>query len=96
MAESDGTVIAFPWPEEEFRATGLARPAGYAMRFGHSGDRAAAEAARAGADYIVRASGFGKDNVDPAARRVIIGVHVATRADADGLAAREPCYMVAR
>ena len=74
-SSSDEAVIAFLWPEDEFRATGLARPAGYAMRFGHSGDRAAAEAACAGADYIVYASGFGRVDkalldLAPAARLV--------------------------
>ncbi len=74
-SSSAGAVIAFLWPEEEFRATGLARPVGYEMRFGHSGDRAAAEAACAGADYIVYASGFGRVDralldLAPAARLV--------------------------
>lgn len=53
-------VIAFLWPEQDFEATGLERPPGYAMRFGHAGDRSAAEAACTGADYIVVASGFGR------------------------------------
>jgi phosphoglycerate dehydrogenase-like enzyme len=74
-SNSAETVIAFMWPEEEFRATGLARPDGYEMRFGHSGDRAAVEAGCAGADYIVFASGFGRVDkalldLAPAARLV--------------------------
>ncbi len=52
-------MIAFLWPEEEFRATGLTAPDGWRMRFGASADRPATEAACAGADYIICASGFG-------------------------------------
>jgi len=54
-----GGRIAFFWPEEDFRATGVEAPAGFEMRFARSGDRAAMEAAADGADYIVAASGFG-------------------------------------
>jgi phosphoglycerate dehydrogenase-like enzyme len=59
-----GTVIAFLWPEADFAATGVAAPAGAVLRFGHATDRAQAEAAVAGADYIVTASGFGAIDAD--------------------------------
>jgi phosphoglycerate dehydrogenase-like enzyme len=52
-------VIAFLWPEADFRAAGLAVPAGFSIRFGRAAVRAEAEAACDGADYIVAASGMG-------------------------------------
>ncbi len=52
-------LIAFLWPEAEFRATGLAVPEGFVMRFGHASVRAEVEKAAAGADYILIGSGFG-------------------------------------
>ncbi len=51
--------IAFVWAEQEFRSTGLAVPDGYSIRFGRANLRDEAEAAVAGADYIVTGSGFG-------------------------------------
>ena len=51
--------IAFLWPEEEFRATGLNNPPGYNIRFGRGGVREEAEAACNGANYILSASGSG-------------------------------------
>jgi len=51
--------VAFLWPEEDFRATGLAVPDGYRLHFGRGAVREEAEAACDGADYIVLASGFG-------------------------------------
>ncbi|MBL28434.1 MAG: dehydrogenase [Rhodospirillaceae bacterium] len=53
-------VIAFFWPEEDFRLSGVQPPEGYEMRFARGGDRAAMEAAVTGADYLVAASGFGQ------------------------------------
>jgi (S)-sulfolactate dehydrogenase len=52
-------VIAFLWPEADFRATGLEVPAGFTIRFGRAAVRAEAEAACDDADYIVTASGMG-------------------------------------
>ena len=51
--------IAFLWPEEEFRATGLKDLPGYNIRFGRAGVRREAEAACQGVHYILSASGFG-------------------------------------
>lgn len=60
MAEPATKSIAFLWPESDFRATGIAVPDGYALRFGAANDRALLEANCAGADYIIAASGFGQ------------------------------------
>ena len=51
--------IAFLWPEEEFRATGLYNPPGYKIRFGRAGIREETEATCSGADYILSPSGSG-------------------------------------
>lgn len=52
-------LIAFLWPEVDFRATGLAVPDGFAIRFGRATVRAEVEAGATGADYILIGSGFG-------------------------------------
>ncbi len=52
--------VAFLWPEADFRATGLAPPPGYELYFGQAAVRAEAEAACAGAAFIITASGFGR------------------------------------
>ncbi|MDP6516483.1 MAG: NAD(P)-dependent oxidoreductase [Alphaproteobacteria bacterium] len=54
------TVIAFLWPEADFRAAGVPAPDGAAMRFAFAGDRAAVEAACEGAACIVIPSGAGR------------------------------------
>lgn len=53
-------LIAFLWPEADFRATGLAVPDGFAIRFGRATVRAEVEAGADGADYILIGSGFGR------------------------------------
>lgn len=61
--------LAFLWPQEDFRATGLAVPAGFAIRFGRAAVPEEAAAACVGVDYIVTGSGFGyisKDILDTA------------------------------
>ena len=51
-------LIAFLWPEADFRATGLDVPDGFDIRFARGTVRAEAEAASRGADFLVAGAGF--------------------------------------
>ncbi len=91
--------LAFLWPQEDFRATGLAVPAGFAIRFGRAAVAEEAAAACVGADYIVSGSGFGhigKDILDsaPGVRLVQLTGAGYENVDHDSCAARAipVCY----